>query len=218
MTITASPASLSVNPGSSASTTLTLTSLLGYGYGGKGAQLNDYNFPVTLTCDNLPPHTVCSFTYPSTVNSIQPSAPNSVQIPCSGTTSAADNCLTGTVTMTIPGRPSSETVHAITLASVFGFGMIGLFFRRRAFEKGRLLLMLFLMVVGGALAVSVTACNTTNLAPNAILSSPAGTYAVTVSAEQVGTQTINLGGGNLVQIYGSENQVSVPFYVNVTVQ
>jgi hypothetical protein len=111
----------------------------------------------------------------------------------------------------------NATTASVTLASIFGFGMIGLFFRRRILEKGRLLLMLFLMIVGGGLAVSVTACNTTNLTPNAVLSTPAGTYAVTVSAEQVGTQTINLANGP-VQISGSENQVSLPFYVNVTVQ
>ncbi len=224
VTITSSPATLSVQSGSAASATLTLTSLLGYGYAGKGSQLNDYNFPVSLTCDNLPPHTVCSFAYPSTVNPNQPSAPNSVQIPCTGTTGAADNCLTGTVTVTINTDVSAGTttssqnaaIASITLASIFGFGMIGLFFRRKVFEKGRLLLMVFLMIVGGALAASLTACNTTNLTPNAVLSTPAGTYAVTVSAQQVGTQTINLATGP-VQIYGSENQVSLPFYINVTV-
>ncbi len=225
VTIASSPATLNVHAGTAASATLTLTSLLGYGYAGKGSQLNDYNFPVSLTCDNLPPHTVCSFSYPTTINAAQPSAPNSVQIPCTGTTGPADNCLTGTVTVTISTDVSTGTTTSsrnaaaasITLASVFGFGMIGLFFRRRAFAKTRLLLMAFLMIVAGALAVSITACNTTNLAPNAVLSTPAGTYAVTVSAQQVGTQTINLATGP-VQIYGSQNQVSLPFFINVTVQ
>ncbi len=225
VTIVSAPPTLTVHPGSTASATLTLTSILGYGYAGKGSQLNDYNFPVSLTCDNLPPHAVCSFAYPSTVNAAQPTAPNSVQIPCTGTTSAADNCLTGTVTVTISTDVTTGTttssrysaVASVTLASIFGFGMIGLFFRRKAFENARLLLMVILMVVGGALAVSLTACNTTNLAPNAVLGTPTGTYAVTVSAVQVGTQTINLANGP-VQIYGSQNQVSLPFYINVTVQ
>ncbi len=235
VTITSSPSTLNVQAGSSASTTLTLTSLLGYGYAGKGGQLNDYNFPVTLSCDNLPPHSECSFTYPSTVNSNQPSAPNSVQIPCSGTTAAADNCLPGTVTMTINtnigvGTTTSRNaaVASVTLASIFGLGMLSLFFRRRAFVKAGWLPMIVLMVVGCALAVSLSACSTTNLSPQAQLSSPAGSYAVTVTAQQVGVQCIPQVGPNAncttssgapgINVYGSENQVSLPFYVNVSVQ
>jgi len=230
-----SPSTVTVVPGGTASATLTLTSLLGYGFGGKNAQLNDYNFPVSLSCDNLPPHTVCSFTYPTTINSNQPSAPNSVQIPCTGTTAAADNCLTGTVTVTLNtdvsvGTTTSQNAIAapITLASIFGFGMLGLFFRRKAFEKARLLLMVFLILVGSALSASLIACNTTNLTPNAMLSTPAGSYAVTVIAQQVGSQCIPLAGpgsnctttsgGTGIEVYGSQNQVSLPFYINVTVQ
>ncbi|HLI04282.1 MAG TPA: hypothetical protein VKU93_08430 [Terracidiphilus sp.] len=233
--ITASPSTLSVPKGSSASTTLTLTSLLGYGFAGKNGQLNDYNFPVTLTCDNLPPHSECSFTYPSTVNPNQPTAPNSVQIPCSGTTAAADNCLPGTVTMTINtnvavGTTTSRNAAAasVTLASLFGAGMLGLFFRRRAFAKAGWLPMIVLMIVGCALAVSLSACSTANLSPQAQLSTSSGTYAVTVTAQQVGYQCVpqsgpgsnctTPGGGEGVGVYGSENQVSLPFYVNVSVQ
>jgi hypothetical protein len=233
--ITSSPATLSVAPGSTASATLTVTSLLGYGFAGKNGQLNDYNFPVSLACDNLPPHSQCTFTYPTTVNPNQPSAPDSVQIPCTGTTGAADNCLTGTVTITIntdvsAGTTTSQNAAAasVTLASIFGLGMIGLFFRRRAFEKWRRLMMVLLMIVGGALSVSLTACNTANLTPLAQLTTPAGTYAVSITASQVGTQCVPLAGpgsncttpsgGSGVLVYGSQNQVSLPYYVNVTVQ
>lgn len=233
--ITSSPSTVSVPKGSSASTTLTLTSLLGYGYAGKNGQLNDYNFPVTLSCDNLPPHSECSFSYPSTVNTNQPSAPNSVQIPCSGTTAAADNCLAGTVTMTINtnvavGTTSSQNaaVASVTLASVFGLGMLGLFFRRKAFAKAGWLPMIVLMIAGCALAVSLSACSTTNLSPQAQLSSPSGSYAVTVTAQQVGVQCIPQVGPNAncttasgaqgIYVYGSQNQVSLPFYVNVSIQ
>jgi sugar lactone lactonase YvrE len=225
VTIASNPSTLTVPSGSSASTTLTLTSLLGYGYAGKGGQLNNYNFPVTLSCDNLPPHSECSFTYPSTVNPNQPTAPNSVQIPCSGTTAAADNCLPGTVTMTINtnisvGTTSSRNaaVASVTLASIFGLGMLSLFFRRRTFAKAGWLPMIVLMIVGCGLAISLSACSTTNLTPQAQLSSPSGTYAVTVTAQQVGSIVLNEPGVGEVDVYGSENQVSLPFYVNVTVQ
>jgi hypothetical protein len=236
VTISSNPSSLSVTAGSTASATLTITSIDGYGYAGHGSTLNNFNLPVTLTCDNLPPHAACSFTYPTTVSSLQPTAPNSVQIPCSGSTSAADDCLPGTVTITIntdvsAGTSTSQntTAASVTLASIFGFGMIGLFLRRKAFEKGRNLLIVFLMIVGAALSVSLTACNTTNLGSNAVLTSTPGTYAVTVTAEQVGQNCIasannpndnctTSSGAAGVAVYGTENQVSLPFYINVTVQ
>ena len=233
--ITSQPSSLSIPNGSSATATLTLTSLLGYGFAGKGGQLNDYNFPVSLACDNLPPHAVCTFSYPSTVSPAQPSAPNSVQIPCTGTTAAADNCTPGVVQVTIHTNVTVGTTTSmravaasISLASLFGFGMLGLFFRRRAFDKHRLLLIICVAMIGCALAVSITACNTTNLSPNAVLNTPSGTYNVTVTAQQVGYQCIPLAGpganctttsgGPGVSVYGSQNQVSLPFYIPVTVQ
>jgi len=244
-------ASLSVQPGSTVSTTLYLAPLLGYGFQGKGSQLNNYNFPVTLTCDNLPPHSQCTFSYPTAVSAYQPTAPNSVQI-CpqptldsnSGTAAAFEalaesgGCNTsgvGVVTMTINtdvsgGITTSQNAAtaSVTLASIFGLGMIGLFFRRRAFEKWHRLLMVLLMIVGGALSTSLTACNTTNLSPLTELSTPAGTYPVSITATQVGTQCVpqtgpganctTPSGGSGVLVYGSNNQVSLPYYVNVTVQ
>jgi hypothetical protein len=234
--------SLTVQAGSTASMNLTLTSILGYGIAGLNSQLNATNFPVSLTCDNLPPHTQCSFTYPNP----DPLVPNAVDIPCpSGATSTqiADGsvqCTPGQVTVTFytdvtAGTTTSQNARtaSVTLAAIFGFGMIGLFFRRRTFEKGRLLLMVFLMIVGGALAVSVTACNTTTLAPLAALNTPAGTYPVTITADEVGTICVSSPGGpgdncivpgsgsttnNGIKVYGTENQVSIPFYINVTVQ
>ena len=234
--------SLTVQTGSTASMNLTLTSILGYGIAGRNGQLNASNFPVSLSCDNLAPHTQCSFTYPNPDLSV----PNAVDIPCpSGatTTQIADGavqCTPGQATVTFYTNVSAGTttsqnarVTSVTLAAIFGFGMIGLFFRRRAFEKGRLLLMVFLMLVGGALAISITACNTTVLTPAASLNTPAGTYAVTITADEVGTLCISSPGAsgdncivpgsgsttdNGILVYGTQNQVSIPFYVNLTVQ
>jgi hypothetical protein len=229
---TSSPSSLTTAPtlsvpsGGSASLNLTLSSILGYGIAGRGGQLNDYNFPVSLSCDNLPPHAVCTFNYPNP----DPSISTAVDIPCpSGATTSqvaagTANCTPGLATVTINTNVSVGTttsqnvlVSSVTLASIFGVGMLGLFFRRKAFEKGRYLMILILTLVGGGVAMSITACNTTNLAPLAKLSTPTGTYAVTITAQQVGTQTISLPTGP-VQVYGSQNQVSLPFYINVTIQ
>jgi len=245
-------ATLSVQPGSTVNTTLYLAPLLGYGFQGKGGLLNDYNFPVGLSCDNLPPHTECTFTYPTSVSPYQPTAANSVQI-CpqptldsnSGTAAAFESLAetggcnasgVGVVTLTIntdvsTGTTTSQnsTAASVTLASIFGLGMIGLFFRRKAFQKGRWLLMVILVIVGGTLAITLTACNTTNLAPLAQLQTPAGTYPVSITAVQVGTQCVpqtgsnpnpctTPSGGSGELIFGSNNQVSLPYYINVTVQ
>jgi hypothetical protein len=218
---------LSVQAGSSASLNLNLSSILGYGFAGRGGQLNDYNFPVSLACDNLPPHAACTFSYPNP----DASDPNAVDIPCPTSATGpelaagAATCSTGQVTVTINTDITVGTTTAsrvagavsVTLAAIYGFGMLGLFFRRRAFEKKRLFMMVVLMIVGGVLAGSLTACSTTNLSPQAKLATPSGTYAVTITAEQVGSQTINLANGS-VEIYGSQNQVSLPFYINLTVQ
>jgi len=234
--------SVTVQAGSSASMNLTLTSVLGYGLAGLNAQLNATNFPVSLTCDNLPPHTQCSFSYPTP----DPLVPNSVDIPCpSGatTTQVADGavqCTPGQVSVNFytdvsAGTTTSQNARttSVTLAAIFGFGMIGLSFGRKTFEKGRILLMVFLMMAGGALAVSITACNTTTLAPLAALNTPAGTYAVTITADETGTICVASPGNgadncivpgsgstsnNGIKVYGTENQVSIPFYINVTVQ
>ena len=239
--LTAAP-TLSITPGSTASMNLSLTSLLGYGIAGANGQLNASNFPVTLSCDNLPPHTQCSFTYPNP----DPNVANAVDIPCpSGatTTEVADgsvSCTPGLATVTFYTNVSVGTTTgmnarttSVALAAIFGFGMMGLFFRRKAFEKARLMMMVFLMIVGTALAVSVTACNTTTLGSQASLATPAGTYAVTITAEEVGTLCVSSPGqagdncivpgsgattNNGILVYGSQNQVSLPFYVNLTVQ
>lgn len=234
--------SLTVSAGSSASMNLTVTSLTGYGIVGVNQLSNGSNFPVSLTCDNLPPHTQCSFTYPNPDLNV----PNAVDIPCPSSATSTQvasgsvQCTPGLVSVTFytdvsAGTTTSQNARttSVTLAAIFGFGMMGLFFRRKAFEKARMLMMVFLMIVGGALAVSITACNTTTLATEAALNTPAGTYPVTITADEVGTVCVASPGNgadncivpgsgspsnNGVRAYGTQNQVSIPFYVNVKVQ
>ena len=166
--------------------------------------MNDSNFPVSLTCDIPLPHASCAITYDnSAVDPNQITAPNSVQIPCpAGSTTSAQlasgtiNCTPGHATVTIytnvaAGTTTSQArVASITLATLFGFGMIGLFFRRRSFEKQRLLLMVLLIVVSGALAVMLTACSTTNLSPQSTLTTPPGTYKMTLH-RRAGRNTVH---------------------------
>jgi hypothetical protein len=221
--ITSSPASLTLPSGSSSvSANLTLTSILGYGFAGASQEDNNYTLPVTLACDNLPPNSTCSFTYPNP----DPNIPTAVDIPCTGTTAAADNCLPGSVTVTInTNMPPAGTTNtsknvqprSFTFAALFGFGIVGLFFRRKAWRKAYPLLTICFTILGGALMAScLSACSTSSLSAPVVLTTPSGTYAVTITAQQVGTQVITQAGVPIT-IYGSQNQVSVPFTINVTV-
>ena len=150
--ISSSTPSLTISAGSSGTVPLTLNSVLGYGFAGQGASLNNYTFPLTLTCDNLPPHAVCAFTYPNP----DPSISNALDIACTGTKGQGDTavCSPSFASVTIYTNVTSGTtvsrnagVAAVTLASIFGLGMIGLFFRRREFQKGGTMLMVFLAMV-----------------------------------------------------------------------
>ncbi len=77
------------------------------------SQLNASNFPVSLTCDNLPPHTQCSFSYPNP----DPNVANAVDIPCpSGATTTqiangSVQCTPGQVTVTFYTDVSAGTTH-----------------------------------------------------------------------------------------------------------
>jgi len=220
--ITSSTPSLTLSAGKSGTASLTLNSVLGYGFAGQGGSLNDYQFPLTLSCDNLPPHAECSFTYPVP----DPNIANALDISCTGTkgNGATAACSPSNASVTIYTNVSSGTTvsriagaSTVTLTSIFGLGMIGLFLRRREFQKGRTMLMLFLFLVGGALAMSLTACSTQNLSPISSSATPSGTYAVTVTAMETGSLQVE-NAGQAVTVYGNQNQVSLPFYVNVTVQ
>jgi len=245
-TPTSAPPALSVSTGSSANMTLILTSVDGYGWAGQGALLNNNQFPVTLACSNLPPHATCSFTYqpdPTLASfGLNATTPSAVNIPCPGpyagtaTAGELDGCTPSLpVTLTLNTNVAVGTTAQLVrstpaaLAALFGFGMIGLFFRRRAAQKAGLTLMLCMVILGGALAVSLTACSTTNLSPASVLTTPSGSSAITITAQQVGEQCVVVTGSNSsncttsagqqgTAVFGSQVQVSLPFTLNLTVQ
>lgn len=229
--ISASPSSLSVARGSTANATLTLSSVLGYGVAGAGALLNNYSLPVQLACDGLPAYATCSFSYAKP----DPSDPQSINVgPAVGTvlsymggTAAActtsQGCLAtpATVVMTINTNVATGAVASIrrgasqtTFAAVLGFGLLGFVFGKKRSLRGRLLVMLCLLLSGG-IVTGVSGCGSTQLGTNTGTPTPSGTYTVTVTAKQVGSQTIAQTPGI---VYGNGNQVSLPFTVNLTIQ
>lgn len=240
--ISSNPASLSVSPGSTVTATLTLTSLLGYGYAGggdtpaaggvqepNGGLLNNYSLPVQLSCDGLPAYATCTFSYPNP----DVSDPESVAVgPPPGTLIGGNACAAnvgcvgpGTVVMTITTNVPTGAVanvrgetSAVTFASMFGLGLLGLAFGRKRSLRGRLSTLACLLLCCGVLA-GISGCTTKELGTNTGTTTPAGTYQVLITAKQVGSRTLPVTPANPAGIvYGNENQMSLPFTMTVTVQ
>ena len=209
--ITSSPASLSVPTGSSASATLTLTSLLGYGVAGASGTLNNYALPLELNCDNLPAHASCTFTYPTP----DPSDPNSVDV----TVNAP-----GTVMMTVNTNVAVGTTQnasiahtPVIFAALFGAGLFGLAFGRKKLLGTSLMKVLAVFFFTGA-SLGLIACSSKDISVTPTLTTPTGTYAVTVTAKQAGSITVLNSQGAPVAVQGNGNQMSIPFTMNVVVQ
>jgi hypothetical protein len=140
-----------------------------------------------------------------------------------------DGCLgPGQVVMTINtdlplGTTSSLKTYqgGIAFASLFGLGLLGLAFRRRVTRFGNLFMVVCALLWGGAL-IGITACNTTTLGTTTATreTTPAGTYWVTVTANQVGSMVVPASSYNNYQatlVESTGNQMSLPYTINVTV-
>lgn len=229
VSISSNPSSLTIAKGSSATATLSLSSVLGFGIAGSNGLLNNYSLPVQLTCDGLPAYATCTFVYPNP----DPSDPNSVHAgPATGTVlsyrggtaapcTVAQGCTgPGTVMMTITtntptGVASLERGTGNTaLAAMFGMGLLTFVFRKRKALRTRLMTLACVMLCFGVLG-GISGCSTTQLGGNTSQTTPSGTYTVQVTAKQVGNQTITQYPGI---VYGNENQMSLPFTMQVTIQ
>jgi hypothetical protein len=210
--ITSNPSTINVTSGSSTTATLTVTSLLGYGIAGANGNLNNYGLPVELECDGLPAHASCTFAYPTP----DPSDANSV---------AVTPTTPGTVMMTVNTSVPVGTISSLrsgpsqtVFATMFGLGLLGLTLRKRKSLRG-LVLTIFCVTICSAATLGVTACSSKQLSAAPSLSTPAGTYKVTVTAKETGSRVVPGSQPGTTQIvYGNENQVSVPFTVSVTVK
>lgn len=239
--ISSSSPSLTVAAGSSTQTTLTLTSVLGYGYVSRGSTLNNYSLPLDLSCDGLPAYATCTFTYSAPIAS-DPN-PNGVACPPGSTTqycavnvgptpgttlasgstcAASDGCIgPGTVIMTINANVSTGATASLrtdsgdlAFAAMFGLGLFGLTFRKKARRWGGFLLLACVLLCGGGM-IGITACGTTNLSPSSSTTTPAGTYNVTVTAKETGSIQVTVN-GEPETVYGNTNQMSLPYTIPVT--
>jgi hypothetical protein len=229
VSISSNPGSLTVAKGSSVSATLTLSSVLGFGIAGSNGLLNNYSLPVQLTCDGLPAYATCTFVYPHP----DPTDPNSVHVgPATGTVlsfqggtaapcTVAQGCSgPGTVVMTISTNVPTGVARLdrgtgnTSLAAMLGMGLLAFVFGKRKALRVRLLTLACVMLCFGVLG-GISGCSSAQLGNNTSQASPAGTYTVLVTAKQVGNQTITQYPG---VTYGNENQMSLPFTVQVTIQ
>jgi sugar lactone lactonase YvrE len=156
------------------------------------------------------------------------------QTPGSGSTSpcaAIDGCLgPGSVTMTITtnvpvGTTTSSLAKGrggITFAAMFGLGLLGIVLRRKAARWRGLLMVLCLLLLGGAF-MGFTACSTKTLGTTSTATvTPSGSYWVTVTAKEAGSILVACNSGPLCMngeelVPGNGNQMSLPYTVYVTV-
>jgi hypothetical protein len=164
--ITANPATISTTAGVPVQTLLTLQSLVGYG------ATNQQHGGVFIVCDNttVPQYSECTFDVPQ------------VQVPAN---------MTGTTTLTLSTNLPVNIGAVRTgpspfaFAGLFGLGLLGLAFRRRAtLHRGALTIACLMLLLAGT-ALGVSGCTnsgytTTPSAPHVV--TPAGTYNVRVYA------------------------------------
>jgi hypothetical protein len=212
--ITSDPPAISLAAGSTATANLTLTSLLGYGVAGANGNLNNYSLPLQMDCSNLPPHATCSFAYPTPDASDPQSVDVNPTTPGHVVMTLNTNVPVGTST-----TASITSEGPIAFAAMFGLGLVGLAFVRKRGLRTSLFSFLCLLAFSGAVA-GVSACgsgSSNGAAP--VLTTPAGTYSVTVTAKQTGSKTVpGSTPGTTVTVQGNGNQMSIPFSVSVTVQ
>jgi hypothetical protein len=214
-------ASLTVTNGTG-SAQLTLASVLGYGVSTNPAypgstptlSLNNYSLPVSLACQGLPAYSSCTFTggnYTDTNGAL-----HSDEYVINTDPTKPVN-FTVTVHTGLPTASNRVDRSPVTFAILFGFGLFGFASRRRLKRTQLLTLVCFLTLTGATLGL--TACSGTNFPQeSSVVVTPAGTYNVTVTAQQVGSIVVTGSNGQPMTVYGSLNQMSLPYTLKVIVQ
>jgi hypothetical protein len=160
--------------------------------------------PLELECNNLPAHATCSFS-PAPVNVTE-------QVPGTTTVTIKTNVPVGTVI-------ASNRISSWSFGAALAAGLAGLVFAGKTKRNGRVLMMVCSALLITGMAAGIAGCgNSSNTGPTPQLTTPAGTYTVIVTAKQIGNQDVTLPNGTTVHYSGSQNLISLPFTINVTVQ
>jgi sugar lactone lactonase YvrE len=185
--ITASPASVTTKAGVPVTTTLTLTALEGY-----APSRNIQLYCETAPVDTVPPDAECTFDVPQVDLFDHPGVPQISHV---------------TITSNVPTNESAlrTDTSPIAFAGLFGLGLLGMALRKKGkFRRPPLTLGCLMLLFAGAFA-GFTGCTNsgyTHTPPSPQVTTPAGTYNVTIYAVDI-----------------SSNQItSLPFTLSVTIQ
>jgi sugar lactone lactonase YvrE len=177
--ITASPASVSTPAGTPVTTALTITPLEGYAPL-MGVQMYCEVQPV----DTVPPDAECTFDVPLVMFSRTVGALPTPQVTHM---TISSNIPVNEISMRTGNSP-------ILFAGMFGLGLLGLVFRRRGkFNRAPLTVVCVLLLFGGTL-LGFTGCTNsgyTTTPPAPHVTTPAGTYNISVYTLDLGTNQIS---------------------------
>jgi hypothetical protein len=187
--ITANPPSVTTPAGTPVTTALTITPLEGY-----SPQMGVQMYCEVQPVDTVPPDAECTFDVPLVMFSSTVGAPPTPQI------------THVTISSNIPVNESSIRMEnsPILFAGIFGLGLAGLALRRKTkFNRTPLTLICVLLLFTGTL-VGFTGCTNsgyTTTPPAPHVTTPAGTYNVSIYTLDLGTNKIS----------------SLPFTLSVTI-
>ncbi len=187
--ITADPPAITTKAGTPVQSTLTITPLEGYAP----------KLGATLFCDNstLPQYAECTFDVPTLDIYDAKGAPVTSHV----TISSNLPVNVGALRHNAPLRRGPSPVE---YAGLFGLGVLGLAFRRKARVHARLLTVLCLVLLAGSFT-GLTGCTNsgyTHTPPSPQVTTPAGTY-------QVSIYTVDL---------NTNQRSSLPFTLTLTIQ
>ena len=195
--LTASPASVSTKAGTPVASTITIQSLVGFS-ALKGANISCEIAPA----DTLPSYSECTFNNP------QP-------IICSpiGNSTCAPSTTVLTLSTNIPVNiPIASNTHRsqpfespLSLAGIFGLGLLGLTLRRRAIFNRSLLNLICLVLSFAGAVMGITSCTNSNYTHTPVVpvyTTPSGTYKISIQVTDTATGVVE----------------SLPFTLGVTIQ
>lgn len=224
VSIAPNPGTLTISSGTG-SATLSVASVLGYGVSTNPAYpsstptlgLNNYTLPLGFACQGLPAYATCTFSGGNYTDLNGVLHPDEVVVntdpsnPVSITVTINTNVSTGAVA----SRGTDPT--PVAFAAVYGIGLFGLLLGGgRKWRRSGIFGLICLLILGGVFA-GMTACSTSTVPTSSATTTPSGSYSVSITAQQIGSILVPVNGTPTV-LYGSENQMSLPYTLNVTVK
>jgi hypothetical protein len=196
--LTASPASVSTKAGTPVASTITIQSLVGFS-ALRGANISCEIAPA----DTVPSYSECTFNNPQPIIC----APTATNNTCNPATTVL------TLSTNIPVNiPIASNTHRsqpfgspLSLAGIFGLGLLGLTLRRRAIFNRSLLNLICLVLSFAGAVMGITSCTNSNYTHTPVVpvyTTLSGTYSISIQVTDTATGVVE----------------SLPFTLGVTIQ